>query len=1107
MSEYKHLKRSVDMAMSLSRSNPRACQALLASRILSGNTTKVHFSSGHGATSVHAVSPQPEAVSRKLSKPIPLACLPVIFANPSRSSHLHLPRHQAAKTRMTLGRTRCHSSRAFHGTASGSSTLDQDNSSASRHDPATITTLKQFTGRRRPTATTFESQELQLDFPVPHSADAALAISNLRLLIHSESTSAPHSSPGSHEYRQGLITEQRTPSSIAPPSSALCLLFTHIQEAGNLHLLSEADWEALISWFFIYEEYQMLDRIHLLVLDQQDISAKCNTPSFVQLVRASLRMREDSTATNLFGAERNNLENVSKPASETTKFSLLQRTLLRMNELGLPPSEEFYGLWLRAAVREEDWNAGIGAWKSLNLQTPRSSPSLPLTSLAIICYFHRGNYNEAGRLLKTVLEKCTATQHKQNYAMFTDNGVLVGSSAGTNEGDEETSAADGRIEFLTRQKQSTKNATLLVEKMKADRQNTSTTNNTSPKSREWMVVAFPALIEAMSLDKKDALSAKLAMEMTELLSKHGFEMDKTRFRMLCRYIGATLSSKEAEMFLKRWLETSRSTFSATSSQPLPGDDDTLGTENTSNESRKSHRIHNHESRTLAEAGLQEVLKQAVVEGEFTRVRKILEGMSLLDMDLGAATSTKVLNGLCDGQDYRTAMITLEKIIQEKRVPSVYSANKLMNGLIRSDRLDESVAMFRDLTENHGIQPSADMLRNLMSLTAKYGRLPMTQRILSALKHKGVQRDGRIYCNLMRCYIRDNNVQGAIKVFENMESIGVRNETSHFNVLLEGAIRGSSPLTALGILEIMSSQRVHPNAETWNILLGGAFISGNRVLSHQIFHELSRSVAEGIDDTSDPTLRASRHPETFQLLMREYAERQGIDSALELLKSAQDAGYAPSVKASMFRDLMERSCQEGNGVAGYELYKLLRQIDGSDNSYIQSPTQEENYWASLAPPAPPRRAVIPAYSAMSITSTSSTVTPIPLANLYSRILDQLDQGNKLELGREMATDLILSGFDMDQGLVQRAIGFYARCGELPAAFGLFMRMGRAYGVEPTRVMVKSLYAAACDHGLLESVHTPSSEQIGSPDAWDEASAQQWLRVLKASMENFGIGIEA
>jgi hypothetical protein len=135
-----------------------------------------------------------------------------------------------------------------------------------------------------------------------------------------------------------------------------------------------------------------------------------------------------------------------------------------------------------------------------------------------------------------------------------------------------------------------------------------------------------------------------------------------------------------------------------------------------------------------------------------------------------------------------------------------------------------------------------------------------------------------------------NFEGAIKIFESMDQDGVKNDIRHINVLLEGAVGNSSSSTVVGILEIMSSLGLRPNPETWRILLRGALQVKDRVRARAIFHELSLSVKEGLTDRADGALRASRHQDTFQTLVKEYAARHGNQRALKILKAAVDANY-------------------------------------------------------------------------------------------------------------------------------------------------------------------------------------------------------------------------
>ncbi|KAG0341536.1 hypothetical protein BG004_005992 [Podila humilis] len=294
-------------------------------------------------------------------------------------------------------------------------------------------------------------------------------------------------------------------------------------------------------------------------------------------------------------------------------------------------------------------------------------------------------------------------------------------------------------------------------------------------------------------------------------------------------------------------------------------------------------------------------------------------------------------------DFHTAMKEFKSALEDERTPPVEAANVLLRGLIRENRFEESVTFFQTLTENHGIQPNENTYRRLVKLTAAYGQLAMTQRLISVLEGLGIRQDAELSRDLMRSFVRSGNMKGAIKVFESMETTGVIRDIHHINVLLEGATGGDlispakplsepasaaistnmSHLTTIGVLEIMRSFRLQPNAKTWYYLLSGAFRARERVLAQHMYHELSRyvedqrvpqhhqpiltdAIADDITSSSKTTTAvsipiveyASRHPDTFQLLVEEYARRYGVEPATLLLKQAFDAEYPARISPSL-----------------------------------------------------------------------------------------------------------------------------------------------------------------------------------------------------------------
>ncbi|KAF9998335.1 hypothetical protein BGZ65_006162, partial [Modicella reniformis] len=706
---------------------------------------------------------------------------------------------------------------------------------------------------------------------------------------------------------------------------------------------------------------------------------------------------------------------------------------------------------------------------------------------------------EAATLFKSILERSASAQQRQNYAMIQETELLSSSN---------TTSEDGRLAFLRRQKQALDDLTTLQQKSTKRSYKFNNGSSSFGVIQEWKQVMNPALIEAICLEGgKDSYGASVASELMMELFNQGYALNRTRFRYLIRYVGVSHTSKGAEQFIGQLVEMTKSLSSMIDQQPKDAHS-TLSP--LLKDSRKMRQMVDSASQILIEVGLQEVIKQATVEKDFNRARRVFQGMMDEGISLDTETSEKLIVGLTIVQDFRTVLIVLDKSLQEKRVPSIEIVNQVLKGLIKYHMLDEAVALFRDLTENHGLKPDVTMYRNLMHLTSAHGQLGMAQRILSTLQNMGVERDGDLYRDLMLCHVRVENLRGAIKVYESMNQAGVKNEITHINVLLEGAARYSSPMTVVGILEIMSAQSIHPDAETWNILLGGAFRARDRVLAQSFYEELIHKVVEGFHDKADGALRASRHPDTFQLLVNEHAERHGVEPTLKLLKDALSAGYPTRIASSMYRELIDKSCIQGKGIAGYGFYRLFRRSerrgDQDNNRTLGNKGVNSNAMERDPDSFLPHSITMSSAPAHAITSTSPMVVAPSLASLFLKLMIQLDHEGQIQVGTDLATDLILSGFEMDQDLVGSAIRFYAKTGELAAAFGLFMKMGYAYNVEPTRNMVQDLYEVARVQGLSlygSSTSASSSTMTTTTTTtttikWDENVTQQWMRALRESM---------
>ncbi|KAG9066813.1 hypothetical protein KI688_012725 [Linnemannia hyalina] len=869
-----------------------------------------------------------------------------------------------------------------------------------------------------------------------------------------------------------------------------------------------------------------LSQIHQLLLDQRKLAKNCSTATFTTLTEARVRSGTDPSRSAQVGTKRL----PSATTGSSAALDIIQDTISMMTELDIPRSKELYDLYLRTAVQEHRWFRGVAVWDAV--RSAKERPHLPPPGIAfraqvVQCHLQLGNAAAASNLLQSVFDQTSWADVSSLTASYDGRSLQAGvGGQGEADGEQQLVTAESRAEHIRRRQSQAQRAIQTLQKtniLVANPESASRTLDVQAQqvgTHSWKAEVYPPLIEAICLGEKDQSGASLAVDLAMELLQQGHLLDRIRFALLVQHVGATTSSEQAESFMKVWVDRVKamplSLLSPGANKEVldsdTGSGATTSSSSTTSASKDALRKHKRTAvstaKSFAEVGLQEIVGQATSTQDYTRAFSMFQEMSDQGFPLYPDTSDKLMMGLAKSGDLQSATTVLEMALHHKRVPSIEAVNTLLQGLIRNDWLDESVSIFRDLTENHGVRPSKESYRHLLHLTSSYGQLAMTQRLLSTLKAMGVERDGAIYRDLMRCYIRSDNLTGAIKVFENMDMTDISSTIKHINVLLEGAIRQATPSTVIRILEIMSTQEIRPDAETWNILLGGAFRANDKELALGLFQELSQSLVERSYTKADATFRAARHPVTFNLLVNEYADRFGIERALTLLDEAVEARFPAQVTQNVYRDLLEKSTLQNNGRAGYRVYRLLRQWEQHSNLQPSNRNNRQKTSSSSSTtntPAVTTTTRLRPLSAFSATSTSASVRAPSLSNLYCGVMEQLDKEGRLELGNEMATDLILSGVELDQDLVAQAVRLYARSGELAAAFGLFMKMGRAYGVEPSKEMVLSLMDAARVYQLIpwEEDSGRTSVSVSASAKWDDTSVQQWTRILKVSMAHFGL----
>ncbi|KAF9912280.1 hypothetical protein EC991_000172 [Linnemannia zychae] len=942
------------------------------------------------------------------------------------------------------------------------------------------------------------------------TTESSMGLNNFRVLLH-----------------RGHRIAGSLPSSITPPLAALTHLFWHLDSSKNLDQLLPADWSALISWLTHHRDDSTQSQIHQLIMNNKKLASKCGTETITALTEARVRnvLGSDSISSLSLSARLEPSKiNAAATIGTTAVLDIIQDTISLMKELDIPRSKGLYDLYLSNAVLEHRWFRGIGVWNAVTSAQERvhlPPPSIIFRAQVVRCHLQLGNSAAASELLQSIFDQTSWTD--LNSLTVYDGRSIQAGVGGLGEAEieqQQSGTMENRTEYVKQRQSQASRAIHTLQKTTIPIATSDSTAVGEVQSQNgmqnWKTEVYPSLIEAICHGEKDNSGATLAVDLASELLQQGHLLDKTRFALLVQYIGAATTSEQAESFMKGWVNTVKATpFSLLPSGANKDatDMDTGSVPATSKDVlRKQKRTAVSTAKSFAEVGLQEIVRQATSTQDYPRAFTVFQEMSGQGFSLYSDTSDKLLMGLAKVGDLRSAVSVLEISLQHKRVPSIEAVNALLQGLIRNDWLDESVSIFRDLTENYEVRPSKESYRHLLHLTSSYGQLAMTQRLLSALKGLGVERDGAIYRDLMKCYIRSDSLTGAIKVFENMDGAGISTTIQHINVLLEGAVRQSTPSTVIRILEIMSSKKIKPDAETWNILLVGAFVAKDKELALGFFQELAQSLVERSYYKADATFRASRHPVTFNLLVNDYADRFGIGAALTLLDQAVEAKFPAMLTQNVYRDLLEKSAQQGNGRAGYRVYQLLRQWEqrsgtsGSPQLNSKSGTSDPQITAtgSSGVITLPTTRLHP-LSAFSATPTSPSARAPSLGKLYCGVMEQLDKEGLLELGNEMATDLILSGVELDQDLVTHAIRLYARSGELAAAFGLFMKMGRAYGVEPSKEMVLSLMDAARAYQLIPGLDEGggASSTSTSSTKWDDTSVQQWTRILRVSMGHFGL----
>ncbi|KAG0233241.1 hypothetical protein BGW42_007554 [Actinomortierella wolfii] len=590
----------------------------------------------------------------------------------------------------------------------------------------------------------------------------------------------------------------------APPLSPL--------QQQNLESLTSADWGLWIMWLWHHGDYATLSQMHELALERpMEVAARIPDEGLVLLTEARIRHlktqlqhqhQQDGKTNRSRRSVKPKESTPSSPAKLTegssTMVQWIEETVACIEKLGRRPLVELYELWIQEAFEAQDWQLTIEASKAIDkvVQQQRSfvrRPRIQAQVELVLAYLGLGDVHNALSLTERALVDASLMSSTTTSSTSTTSATVATTARSSERMATQSSKPNDRWHVeLARLRRELEAISDLNEQATME----CVAGMTTP--------LYPLLLDALSSGEQDLKAAQRATNMfhdwlgqlqpsTAMSSSHSYNstfssplsstMDPVLFHKLVRFVGVSAGSGGAETLighLSMSLDAMRdggsklsdfvsadNASSSSSSKAMVKKD-----KKQSSQSSPSPSSNNHQSavdtqamalRTLANIGCQEVLVQALREGEMDRAKRmfqvlgssVLQPSSLLSswtggslygsssrlMDTASSPSlllwlTPVQNGLYDTYldalvaegDYGHALTVLQKMLVHDRVPMTSSLQRLISGMVKSGQLVEALGVYRELTEVFGVKPTPPLLHTMLNLAAKEGDLTMARKI-------------------------------------------------------------------------------------------------------------------------------------------------------------------------------------------------------------------------------------------------------------------------------------------------------------------------------------------------------------------------------------------
>ncbi|CAN1143228.1 Pentatricopeptide repeat-containing protein At5g64320, mitochondrial [Linum perenne] len=254
-----------------------------------------------------------------------------------------------------------------------------------------------------------------------------------------------------------------------------------------------------------------------------------------------------------------------------------------------------------------------------------------------------------------------------------------------------------------------------------------------------------------------------------------------------------------------------------------------------------------------------------------RLKRIHEGAKLIDRMLlrnftpNTITYGYLMDGLCRAGQVDEA----HALLKEVPYPNIVHLNMVINGYVKSDRLDEAKAFFYDKMLKSNFVPDIFTFNILIHGLCRKGFLGSAVEVVNEMASKGCQPNVYTYTLLIDGFCKKGKLEESGQLLNEMSVVGLSLNTHGYNTLLHALCKCGNVSEAIHLFGEMPSKGCKHDIFTFNTLIFGLCQASNMEDALRLFHDM---VLEGvIADTV-----------TYNTLIHAFLRQGALQDGLKLL---------------------------------------------------------------------------------------------------------------------------------------------------------------------------------------------------------------------------------